>query len=332
MQADFEPIFRNPHVLTIAANFWPRGVDKQRFPVTRKLYQIDEDTTVVGYEHRPAGAARGQIILLHGLEGSADAGYILSFAQEALVRGFVVHRLNFRTCGGTEKLCRTTYHSGLTSDTLQILEALQDGGGPIFVVGFSLGGNVALKLAGELGETKLVAGVCAISAPIDLAACVRWMGKRSKYFYARRFLERLKKRIKIKSKIAPEIYNRARLRGIKSIWEFDDRFTAQLFSFGSAANYYETQSAARYLDAIRVPALVICAKDDPLIPFEIYNHPAFQSNPNLTLLALEHGGHLGFLSRRGPRFWVDQVALDWMESLPGAFPVSGTTAPHLTSA
>jgi predicted alpha/beta-fold hydrolase len=142
----------------------------------------------------------------------------------------------------------------------------------------------------------------------------------------------LKKRIEMKSELAPEIYNRSRLRGIKSIWEFDDRFTAQLFGFGSAANYYETQSAARYLDAIRVPALVICAKDDPLVPFEIYNHRAFQSNPNLTLLAVAHGGHLGFLSRRGRRFWVDGVALDWMESLPDTFPVSGTTAPQFTSA
>ncbi len=287
------------------ANFWPRKIDERRFPVTRKQYQIDNQTTIVSYEHQPDGPERGQIVLLHGLEGSADAGYILSFAQEALLRGFVVHRLNFRTCGGTEKLCQTTYHSGLTSDTRYLLEQLQKDGGPIFVVGFSLGGNVALKLAGELGETTLMAGVCAISPPIDLAACVRWMGKRSKYFYARRFLERLKKRIKMKSKLSPELYDRARLRGIKTIWEFDDRFTAQLFGFGSAANYYATQSAARYLDAIRVPALVICAKDDPLIPFEIYDHPAFRSNPNLTLLAVEHGGHLGFLSRQGPRFWLD---------------------------
>jgi uncharacterized protein len=111
LQADFEPIFRNPHALTIAANFWPRKVDKRRFPTTRKQYQIDKDTTVVGYEHRPDGPVRGQIILLHGLEGSANGGYILSFAQEALVRGFFVHRLNFRTCGGTEQLCQTTYHS-----------------------------------------------------------------------------------------------------------------------------------------------------------------------------------------------------------------------------
>ena len=82
---------------------------------------------------------------------------------------------------------------------------------------------------------------------------------------------------------------------MKTIWEFDDRFTAPLFGFGTAANYYATQSSARYLDAIRVPTLVICAKDDPLVPFEVYNHPAFRSNPALTLLAPEHGGHLGFL-------------------------------------
>lgn len=332
MQADFQPILRNPHALTIAANFWPRKIDERRFPVTRKQYQIDSDTTVLAYEHHPQGPARGQIVLLHGLEGSAEAGYIQSFGQEALERGFAVHRLNFRTCGGTEKMCRTTYHSGLTSDTRCILEQLYGVAGPLFAVGFSLGGNVVLKLAGELGETSLLAGVCAVSTPIDLAACVRWMDKRTNYFYARRFLKRLKGRIKTKSKLEPELYNAQRLRGVKTIREFDDRFTAQIFGFGTAANYYETQSSSRYLDAIRIPALVICAKDDPLIPFEIYDHPAFRSNPNLALLALEHGGHLGFLSRAGPRFWVDKIALDWMEKLPGVALVSGTNARHLASA
>jgi predicted alpha/beta-fold hydrolase len=223
------------------------------------------------------------------------------------------------------------YHSGLTSDTRVILERLRRRG-PLFLVGFSLGGNVALKLAGELGETDLLSGVCAISTPIDLAACVRCLDKRSNILYARRFLGRLCDRVRRKSRLAPDLYSPAGLDEIGTIWEFDDRFTAPLFGFGTAANYYATQSAARYLDAIRVPTLVICAKDDPLVPFEIYGHPAFRSNPALTLLATEHGGHLGFLSRRKPRFWVDRTALDWIESilLPGAG--QGTKIENLTSA
>lgn len=282
----------------------------------RTHHRIDDRTTILSLEHQPHAPARAQVLFLHGLEGSADSGYIQSFAQAALERGFGVHRLNLRSCGGTEELCETMYHSGLTSDTRIILERLRGRErGPAFLVGFSLGGNVALKLAGELGDTSLLAGVCAVSTPIDLAICVRHIDKPSNRLYGRRFLDRLCSRVRRKSVSAPNAYNPAGLDNVKTIWEFDDNFTAPLFGFGTAANYYATQSAARYLDKIRLPTLVIAAKDDPLVPFEVYDHPAFQSNPALTLVAPEHGGHLGFLSRRRPRFWLDRVALDWMETI-----------------
>jgi uncharacterized protein len=308
----FRPIIGNPHLLTIAGNFWPRRIDEQRFPAIRKQYSIAPGTTVVALEHQPGEPARGQIILLHGLEGSASAGYFASFTQEALLRGYGVHRLNMRTCGGTEDLCETMYHSGLTSDTKFILEQLRP---PVFVVGFSLGGNVALKLAGELGASDLLAGVCAISTPIDLAACVRAIDKPSNILYSRRFLKRLRGRVRQMNQRVSHAYSLAGLDDVRTIWEFDDRFTAPLFGFGTAANYYATQSATNYLDAIRAPALVISSKDDPLVPFEIYRHSAFQTNPALTLLATEQGGHLGFLARRKPRFWLDGAALDWIDSI-----------------
>lgn len=279
------------------------------------------------------GEACGQIIFLHGLEGSADAGYIASFAQSALLRGFGVHRMNLRTCGGTEELCETMYHSGLTSDTRFVLEQLQDRSAePRFLVGFSLGGNVALKLAGEFGQTDLLAGVCAVSTPIDLAACVRAMDKASNHLYARRFLDRLRNRVKRKSELAPELYSAKGLEDVRTIWEFDDRFTAPLFGFGTAANYYATQSAMNYLDAIRIPALVIAAEDDPLVPFEIYRHPAFSSNPHITSAFTAHGGHLGFISRRRPRFWLDTFALNWIAGLlPSSNRISGTKVEHFAS-
>jgi uncharacterized protein len=248
------------------------------------------------------------------------------------MRGFGVHRVNLRTCGGTEELCETMYHSGLTCDTRVILERIRESRRePAFVVGFSLGGNVALKLAGELGETDLLQGVCAISAPIDLAACVRMMDKRSNFLYARRFVGRLRDRVRRKSKLDPQLYSPAGLNSVRSIREFDDRFTAPLFGFGTAETYYATQSSARYLHAIRVPALVICAKDDPLVPFEIYNHPAFRSNSALTLLVAEHGGHLGFLSRQKPRFWADHAALDWIDGVISAKRSCGTKVHYHTS-
>jgi uncharacterized protein len=332
LNSEFKPLVRNPHLLTIAGNYWPRKIDERRFPVLPKEYRIENGTTILSLEHQPESRPRGQIAFLHGLEGSADAGYIQSFAQEALERGFGVHRLNLRSCGGSEKLCATIYHSGLTSDTRTILENIRQRAiGSPFLVGFSLGGNVALKLAGELGKSDLIAGICAVSTPLDLATCVRHTERRSNRIYARRFVKRLLGHVRRKSKLGPHLYDRGRLKGVKTIWEFDERFTAPLFGFGTAANYYATQSAACYLHLIRVPTLVITAKDDPLVPFEVYNHPAFQSNPALTLVAPEHGGHLGFLSRGKPRFWVDEIALDWIENVVQSrdFKLisSGTAAP-----
>ena len=208
------------------------------------------------------------------------------------------------------------YHSGLTGDTELIVRSIRtETQDPIFVVGLSLGGNVALKLAGELGDTDLLSGVCAVSTPIDLAACVRALGKPSNFIYSRRFLRRLRERIERKSKLTPGSYDTTELKSVRSIWEFDDKFTAPLFGFGTADNYYRTQSAQNYLASIRIPTLVITGKDDPLVPFEIYKNPVFERNPALTLLAVDHGGHLGFLSRNRPRFWLDQVGMDWIEQV-----------------
>jgi uncharacterized protein len=333
LRQDFKPLIRNPHLSTIAGNFWRRTLDEQRYPVTRKLYKIDSCTTIVALEHQPPAPAQGQIVFLHGLEGSAEAGYIRSFSQAALERGFGVHRLNFRTCGGTEDLCETMYHSGLTSDTHVVLKAIQScWQEPLFVIGFSLGGNVALKLAGELGETSILDGVCAISPPIDLAACVRAIDKPSNVLYARRFLDRLRQRIERKSRSAPHLYSSADLHTVKTIWQFDDRYTAPLFGFGNAANYYATQSAANFLANIRVPTLVITAEDDPLVPYEIFRHPAFQQNSWLRLATTKYGGHLGFLSRYKPRFWIDSFALQWVEEILASLSGGHTEQEQITSA
>lgn len=316
MPQSFRPFFRNPHLLTIAGNFWPREIDGRRFPGRSRVYETGEATRILVREHQPDTDARGQILFLHGLEGSCEAGYIKSFAQDALLRGYGVHRTNMRTCGGTESLSDTMYHSGLTGDTLKILEQIQrETPGPLFAVGFSLGGNVVLKLAGELGENTLLTGVCAASTPIDLAACVRTLDRPSNRLYAHRFLSRLKARIRAKAKASPHLYSTEGLDAISCIWEFDDKYTGPLFGFGNAETYYRTQSAQNFLDKIRIPALVVQAKDDPIVPFEVYSHTAFSTNPFLQLVATEHGGHLGFLSRGSPRFWLDGLALDWMDKV-----------------
>ena len=132
--------------------------------------------------------------------------------------------------------------------------------------------------------------------------------------------------------MSPHSYSPEGLDQVRNIWEFDDRFTAPLFGFGSAANYYATQSAANFLDSIRLPTLVITAQDDPLVPFSIYDHPAFRTNPMLELLTTRHGGHLGFIALQRPRFWLDGVILDWIEARVDPRPTSGTNIHLLTSA
>jgi uncharacterized protein len=308
----FEPLFKNPHILTILGNFWPRQYDFSRFPIENQLIRTDEDTQVLVQTQRPSGAPRGHVVLLHGLEGSGDAGYIRSMAWDVLNAGFIAHRFHMRTCGGTAHLCKTLYHAGLTSDLrvfLQTLDSRQPGL-PIFLIGFSLGGNVALKLAGELGTTELIQGICSISTPIDLAAGVRRIGQRDNRIYERRFLKRMRQRL-----LATGRYSRAELEAAGSLYEIDDKITAPSFGFEGADHYYATQSAQGYLARIRVPTLLIQAKDDTYIPFEIFRHPAIASNPFLRLIATEHGGHLGFLARRGARFWLDEVAIDFLREI-----------------
>jgi len=310
----FEPFFRNPHLLTIAGNYWPRRLDLERYPVEARLFPTEPGVQVLVHSQRPTAPPLADLITVHGLEGSSDAGYARSLAQAALEAGYAVHRFNMRSCGGTECYSgRTLYHSGQTGDLLEVIRRIRNSA-PLFLAGFSLGGNVVLKLAGEMGEAArdLIDGVTAVSTPIDLAACVERLGRPSNILYARRFLSRLKTRVRVKERVAPGVFQLDVLPRVKTIFDFDDTFTAPSFGFGTAANYYATQSSNQFVARIRVPTLLVQAKDDPLIPFEVYELAAVARNPNVRLLAVEHGGHLGFVSRSKPRFWLDQVLVQWI--------------------
>jgi len=313
----FVPLFRNPHLLTIAGNYWPRPQAERRFPVSARLYETEPGVQVLVHSQHPQADPVAQVFVVHGLEGSSDAGYARSFAHAALQAGYAVHRFNMRSCGGTEHLSgRVLYHSGQTGDLLAVLRQFRSRI-PVILIGFSLGGNVVLKLAGELGESAapLIAGLAAVSAPIDLAACARRLCARSNILYSRRFLSRLEQRIRLKESLMPGLFRLEDLGRVKTIYDFDDLFTARSFGFGTADNYYATQSSNQFLEHIRVPALLVQAQDDPMIPFEVYNHPAFSRNDNLRLLAIEHGGHLGFVSKQKPRLWLDGVLVEWIEQV-----------------
>jgi predicted alpha/beta-fold hydrolase len=319
----FEPFFRNGHLATIAGNFWARPRSEDRHPLEAITYQTEPDVGVLVHAQRVANP-RGQIVIVHGLEGSSESGYVRSLSHALLGGGYNVHRFNMRSCGGSLHLALTNYHSGQTSDLRFVLETLRRENPqlPLYLAGFSLGGNASLKLAGELGERgpELLAGVVAVSTPIDLAACARRIDHPANFVYQQRFLAALKNRIRERHRQAPHLYTLEHLPKVKSIWDFDDYYTARLFGFGRAADYYRTQSANRFLERIRVPALVIQAQDDPMIPFETYQLPVFRENPALRLLAVRHGGHVGFIARRRPRFWVDQVVVAWLQSLRNTAP------------
>ncbi len=321
----FIPYFKNPHLLTIAANFWRRAIDEQRYPTRAVLYDTEPGTRILVHENRPAGEARGEVFLHHGLEGSSRSGYMVSLAQCLLEAGYAVHRINMRSCGGTEHLTGTLYHSGLTQDVRAVLERFRaEGKGPRYLIGFSLGGNVALKLAGEMGEAAqgLLDGVCAVSTPIDLHACVRRLAAIENRIYELRFMRGLRARYRRRHLADPGRFPIEGLEQTRTIFEFDDRFTAKAFGFGDAPNYYATQSAIRFVGGIRVPALLVQAQDDPLIPFEIYGSPEIRENPRIRLLAVASGGHVGFIARQRPRFWLDEVLLDWIEELRNKGPAA----------
>jgi len=314
----FRPLFRSAHLLTIAGNFWPRTLDLKRFPAERRLIETEPGNRILVISQTPENRPEGELVMVHGLEGSSDSGYKKSMAQHALEAGYAVHRFNMRGCGGTQDIALSSYHAGQTSDLEFFVRMLRrESGLPAFLVGFSLGGNVVLKLAGELGPAAagLIDGVCAISTPIDLGACVERLAHPENFLYESRFLSRLKQRVRNRARQFPGLVSTNGLDRIRTVYEFDDAYTAKLFGFGTADNYYGTQSAKNFLDGIRVPALLVQAKDDPLIPFSVFDHAAFRTNPHLALVTTDHGGHLGFLSRTAPRFWLDPLVLGWIEQV-----------------
>jgi predicted alpha/beta-fold hydrolase len=312
----FEPLFRNPHLATLAGNFWRRRMDEARFPTQVVETETEPGTRVRILVNRPRGAARGEVFLEHGLEGSSGSGYMVSLAQALCEAGWVAHRVNMRSCGGSEHLTRTLYHSGLTADLRRLLErARGEGRGPLFAVGFSLGGNLVLKLAGELGAGggALLDGVATVSAPLDLHLCVERIGAWENRLYEKRFVRSLKRRYERRHRAEPERFPSDGLGRVRTIFEFDDRFTAPHFGFADALEYYRTQSSLGFLPSIRVPTLLVQAEDDPMIPFALYRRAEVQENKWIRLVSVPHGGHLGFIARRRPRFWLDPQIVEWVE-------------------
>ncbi|MGH9803294.1 MAG: YheT family hydrolase, partial [Blastocatellia bacterium] len=232
----------NRHLMTIIGTKRPRGFSILEHAPERREFQTEARTRVVAYCHWQTDRLhRPTALIVHGLEGSADAKYVLGVADKAFAAGFNVLRFNVRGCGGTLHLSPTLYHSGLTTDLHHVTrELIEDDGLPeLFLIGFSMGGNQSLKFAGELGDNapNQLRGICAISPPIDLGACSRSIARTENRIYEIRFLLSLRRTMREKNKLFPGLYDPRRLEGVRHLWDWDDAMQPYN-GFRDARDYY----------------------------------------------------------------------------------------------
>ena len=320
---DFRPLVRSAHLQTLALLAPRRGLER-RLRGELLAIRVDEDSEILvacDWQHDPARAPT--LVLVHGMCGCARSQYLLGTAALAHRRGFNVLRLNVRGSGDTEHLSATPYMGGLTIDLHAVCHELvvEYGLAPPVVAGWSLGGNMALKLAGELaaGANSLLSGLVAVCPAIDLeAAAVRIDSPGIEVAgYRRFFLAQLKATIRRRAELTPDRFDAAKLDAITTMRGFDDLITARYWGYPSAEAYYEDASALRVLADIEVPTLVIAARDDPLVPFASFSSTALESNPALRLVAPDSGGHCAFLQRRSSadstRWWAEHRVVDFAE-------------------
>jgi predicted alpha/beta-fold hydrolase len=265
-----------------------------------RYFDVAADARVLAHcNWQPGRGSAPTLLALHGLEGSSEAHYMRGLAEKAFAAGFNVVRLNMRNCGGTEQLSQGLYHSGLTADPLAVLTELRDRDGlsRFAVSGYSMGGNVTMKLAGELGASAFpeVKAFAAVSPVIELEDCVRAIERRENRIYEWNFCRNLQRRMRRKSKHFPSLFNLDGLWKVWSIRAFDDRYTAPHHGFNGAEDYYFRASAMRVIDRVARPSLILSAADDPFVPPHIFETPAVANNPHITTVVTPHGGHCAFV-------------------------------------
>ena len=264
------------------------------------------------------------MLLLHGLEGSSEAHYMRGVADKAWAAGWNVVRLNQRNCGGTEQLSRGLYHSGLTHDPLFVLRELiaRDGIAALAVAGYSLGGNLALKLAGELaGSMPQLKAVCAVSPVMDLARCVEAIERKANFPYQWNFVRNLRARMRRKGAAWPGVYDLSPLGRVWTVRQFDEVYTAPHHGFRDASDYYYRASALRVIDRIHVPTLILTAADDPFVPSAPFSDPAVTGNPNIVTIVTPHGGHCAYVERGDGEYdgyWAEREVVRFATRQAGA--------------
>jgi predicted alpha/beta-fold hydrolase len=319
----FEPhgLLRNGHAMTIVSAFARRRFDLP--PAEKRLFQVEPQSRILGHCHWQPGKRCNTpvIVIVHGLEGSSDSNYVRGIAEKAWRQGFHAVRLNQRNCGGTEALTPTLYNSGMSGDYRAVLEELSNGDGfeQIFFAGYSMGGNLVTKMAGEFASAapKELRGVCVVCPAMDLGACADALELRENFFYQRHFVKGLMARYARKAKLFPGRYPRQGFGAVRSVRQFDDKITAPQFGYRDAQDYYDAVGAKKVVAQVCVSMLMITAQDDPFVPYGMFLRANPARNPAIRFIAAEHGGHCGFISSRSgaERFWAEQRIVEFCEAL-----------------
>ncbi|HJQ99562.1 MAG TPA: alpha/beta fold hydrolase [Candidatus Polarisedimenticolaceae bacterium] len=305
------PWARGPHLQTIIPTFYPVFGPE---PASRILdVPVAPETKVRTLVS--VGAGKGTIVLIHGLGGCASGVYMLRTARAALVRGWSVVRMNLRNCGGTERMAKTLYNAGQSDDLARVLEAMSEARlpRPFAVIGFSLGGNLALRYAGVAEDASMADAVVGVNPPVDLARCMDALERpanRPYHFYFRaKLIAQIRAIRKVREVPGPEVSWRT-VRGVRG---FDDVFTAPDAGLADSAAYYRHASSGPILDRIRRPTLILSAADDPFVPVSMF--PAWNgSASHLRFLHPKTGGHCGYWASSSPRYWAAEAALQFLDS------------------
>jgi predicted alpha/beta-fold hydrolase len=319
---------RNGHLQTIVGNFLPRP-DHLPTPVAQLVEVSPAHGTQISsqilcechWQPLPDRPNRPTAIVVHGLEGSSRSQYVIGNANKLWLAGCNIIRMNMRNCGGTERLTPTLYHSGMSSDVEHVMRFFIESQGltSVSLIGYSMGGNLVLKLAGDLGATAppQLRSIIGVSPAADLGSSADALHEWQNRFYEQKFLRALLKRFRRKAMLFPRAFDPQRAANVTSLREFDDRITALYSGFRSATDYYHRAAAARVLDKITIPTLLLHACDDPFIRFTPETRATINANPNITLLETEHGGHCAFLATPDPTnnndgYWAEHTAMRFL--------------------
>ncbi|HEV2733019.1 MAG TPA: alpha/beta fold hydrolase [Terriglobales bacterium] len=309
--------FRGGHLQTLGSFFLPRKIILP--PAEERLVEVEPGIKILCHCHWQQDRSKAlTVIVIHGLEGSSESQYMLGIARKGLAAGRNVVRMNQRNCGGTEDVAPVLYHSGLSRDVAAVAQSLigRDRISRFALVGFSMGGNLVLKLAGEWGSQgpRQFRAVAAVCPAMDLAASADALHLSSNRLYEYYFVWKLRRRLRAKARLFPDAFDVSRLRGVMTLRDFDDKITAHYCGFTGAVDYYDRAAAANVLDRITVPTFILHARNDPFIRILPETRQKILANPNITFIETDDGGHCSFLTNPDgdDGRWAEQQVLEFL--------------------